>query len=582
MAPSLDPEKQPLIDTQSDTWVATDALGRKLPSVDDVGSPRAGKYVGMFYFLWLGQHGTEGPYDITQILKRDPNALTDPGNPLWGDYGRMHHWGKPLFDYYLSDDPYVIRKHAQMLADAGVDTIIFDVTNQFTYRNVYMRLFEEYEAMRVAGAKTPQVMFLTPFWDPAKVVGELYRDLYQPQRYQGLWFKWKGKPLILADPNLIRSDDAGVPVDTLLQFFTFRKPQPEYFEGPTGPDQWGWLEVYPQHGFYSAEHPDRVEEVTVGVAQNAVDGHLGALSQPGARGRSFHGGHQPDPPYPVEQGLNFAEQWERALSLDPEFIFITGWNEWTAGRFAEFAGYEAPNIFVDEFNQEYSRDIEPMADGHGDNYYYQLVHYVRKFKGVRRLGQPSAPKTIDLAQGFAQWKDVRPTFLDDADDALSRDHQGWGSAGRLLNTRGRNDFVESKVARDSKNVYFYVRTNQPIIGRGDKNWMLLFIRINDTKPNWAGYQYVVNRSPYASSYTSLEISDGGWQWKLVAEIPIRIAGNELMIAVHRDLLGLAHGTIPLNFEFKWADNIDDGSDSREFLLHGDAAPNGRFNYRYQE
>ncbi len=69
---------------------------------------------------------------------------------------------------------------------------------------------------------------------------------------------------------------------------------------------------------------------------------------------------------------------------------------------------------------------------------------------------------------------------------------------------------------------------------------------------------------------------------MVAEIPIRIAGNELMIAVHRDLLGLAHGTIPLNFEFKWADNIDDGSDSREFLLHGDAAPNGRFNYRYQE
>jgi hypothetical protein len=37
-------------------------------------------------------------------------------------------------------------------------------------------------------------------------------------------------------------------------------------------------------------------------------------------------------------------------------------------------------IFVDEFIQEFSRDIEPMNGGHGDNYYYQLVDYVRRYK----------------------------------------------------------------------------------------------------------------------------------------------------------------------------------------------------------
>jgi len=35
----------------------------------------------------------------------------------------------------------------------------------------------------------------------------------------------------------------------LRDFFTFRKPQPDYFQGPTGPNQWSWLEVYPQHVF---------------------------------------------------------------------------------------------------------------------------------------------------------------------------------------------------------------------------------------------------------------------------------------------------------------------------------------------
>jgi hypothetical protein len=35
----------------------------------------------------------------------------------------MHHWGESAFGYYRSDDPWVLRKHAQMLSDAGVDVI---------------------------------------------------------------------------------------------------------------------------------------------------------------------------------------------------------------------------------------------------------------------------------------------------------------------------------------------------------------------------------------------------------------------------------------------------------------------------
>lgn len=564
-----------LVDTFSDTWVATDALGRRLPGLSEVGPPRRDKYVGLFYFLWLGQHGTKGPYDITEILKRYPDALSKAGSAGWGDYHQPHHWGKPLFDYYLSDDPYVIRKHGQMLADAGVDTIIFDVTNQQTYRSVYRTLLQEYTAMRRAGAKTPQVMFLTPFWDPSKVVNELYRDLYRPGLFSELWFRWKGKPLILADPRLVQADPT-----SLVDFFTFRTPQPDYFLGPTAPDQWGWLEVYPQHGFHSSDHPQRVEEVAVGVAQNAVNGQLGSLSQPGARGRSFHNEMQPSPPYPTEFGLNVQEQWDRALALDPEFILVTGWNEWIAGRFAEFAGYRAPNIFVDEFNQEFSRDIEPMEQGHGDNYYYQLVHYIRKFKGARSPLPVSKPKTIDLDAGFEQWTDVQPEFRDDQDDALCRDHAGWGKAGHLSNQRGRNDFVVLKVTHDETNVYFYARTKASVTDCTEKNWMLLFIRIGEGGSNWEGYQWVVNRRVKNGSVTLLEVCEGGWQWRWVSDLPYRVAGNQVALAVPRALLGLVGKNTAVDFEFKWADNIRDGSDAREFLINGDAAPNGRFNYRY--
>ena len=31
---------------------ATDALGRKLPTFEEVGAPRKGKYVGLFYWTW--------------------------------------------------------------------------------------------------------------------------------------------------------------------------------------------------------------------------------------------------------------------------------------------------------------------------------------------------------------------------------------------------------------------------------------------------------------------------------------------------------------------------------------------------
>src|SRR5438093_1263384 len=76
-----------------------------------------------------------------------------------------------------------------------------------------------------------------------------------------------------------------------------------------------------------------------------------------------------------------------------------------------------PVMFVDTFNQPNSRDIEPMKGGHGDNYYYQMVSNIRRYKGVRKPPAASAPATIRLDGSFRQWDSVRPEFRDDIGDA---------------------------------------------------------------------------------------------------------------------------------------------------------------------
>lgn len=556
-------------DTMPDTWAATDALGRTLIGHETAGRPRPGKYVGAFYFLWMGQHGTDGPFDITKLLAQDPDAMTRPSSPLWGPQNKFHFWGEPLFGYYQSDDAWVLQKHAQMLNDAGVDVVIFDVTNQVTYTNVYMKLCEVWSQLRQRGQRTPQIAFLTPFWDPARVASQLYGDLYKPQRYPELWFRWKGKPLMLADPAKVAPE--------LRDVFTFRKPQPDYVQGPTGPDQWGWLEIYPQHAFRNRE--GTIEEVAVGVAHNSKGGGACAFSEQNTFGRSRHGGKTDPRPNAVLHGLNFAEQWERALELDPEFVFVTGWNEWIAMRLPEFAGVREPVMFVDQYTQEYSRDVEPMKGGHGDNYYYQMVNYIRRFKGVRPPPDVSGTADIRIDGEFTDWTDVRPKYLDDAGDTMHRDHPGYEKAGRYTNTSGRNDLIVLKAAFNRTHVFFYARTAAPLTPQTDTRWMLLFIDADaDPKTGWEGYDLLVNRSRSEDGSCSLERAVGG-QWQRADSVPLRASGSELEIAVPRSALPAADWP---RFRFKWADNIQRTDDVMEFTVNGDVAPNARFTYRFEQ
>jgi hypothetical protein len=276
-------------------------------------------------------------------------------------------------------------------------------------------------------------------------------------------------------------------------------------------------------------------------------------------------------------GLNFAEQWDRAFELDPEFVFITGWNEWVAGRHKNWGMKD--NAFPDQYDTEHSRDIEPMKGGHGDAYYYQMVDKIRRFKGVREQAKATAPKTIRIGGPATQWDAVGPDFRSWTGNTTARDAQGYGST-HYKSATGRNDIVRAKVARDKTNLYFMVECAADITPATDPNWMWLLISARHsplTTHHWNGFHFILNRTEPGV----LEVCTGGWNWKRIGKVRYAVKGNRLEVAIPRKLLGL-DAAEPLDLSFKWADNLQKPGDAMDFYLSGDVAPLGRFVWRWRE
>ena len=126
-------------------------------------------------------------------------------------------------------------------------------------------------------------------------------------------------------------------------------------------------------------------------------------------------------------GTFFKAQWNKALDIDPRFVFVTQFNEWIAMRIEnihpERPGFAAH--FIDLWDWEYNRDIEPMHAhgedyGYGDNYMVYLNYYVCKYKGVRQIPTVNISHTINISGDFSQWDAVSSVYLDDINDTIHR------------------------------------------------------------------------------------------------------------------------------------------------------------------
>ncbi|SCM55427.1 glycoside hydrolase family 71/99 protein [Petrimonas mucosa] len=566
---------------------ATDALQRTLSMHAETGDIKSDKFVAIFYWNWHKgwDDTTQTVKNISQILIKHPEALKIYDHPAWGTLkpGRFF-WGEPLFGYYQSADPWVLRKHAEMLSDAGIDVIFLDDTGE-GHQYATKELFEEWEKALKQGVNPPKIAFMLEFTASKRslhTIRKIYRQIYKPGRYKDLWFYWKGKPLVMAYPDNLTDS----PEDReIREFFTFRPGQPDYVKGPQRNDQWAWLENYPLHGYVKKED-GRYEQAAVGIAQNASFESRGmccAFNIPGTFGRSYSHKKGVDPRVDgYLRGYNFSEQWEAALEIDPEMVFVTGWNEYTVEMLLPQSIWTGwPFSFVDQFDWDRSRDIEPNNEwgDKGDVYYYQLIDYVRKFKGTLPTPKASSSKSIKIGS-CNDWEGVAPHYKHYRGNTVHRNHRGYFNRIYINNT-GRNDLVAAKVARDNRHLYFYVETAEKLTPKSDRNWMMLFIDAdNNPFTGWNGYDYVINRITPGEKAIIEKNRNGWWSWEKVGDVPYAVKGNKLEIKVAKILMEMEGK--PVKFQFKWSDNMQDEGNIMDFYLNGDTMPGGRFNYLYEE
>ncbi len=329
-------------------------------------------------------------------------------------------------------------------------------------------------------------------------------------------------------------------------------------------DGFPWMEFDRSLTYRSVFKKDGIKIMNVSVAQHSDTCAFSKTAWYGAndRTRSWHNGENDSSENAMLYGYNFAEQWEFAIKMNPDIIFITGFNEWVAQRQSPEENY--PIVFVDCADENASRDVEPSAGILGDNYYLQMVNYIAKFKGVTGKVAKSQNVTIDINGSFSQWESdkISSLYRDYRNDTADRNSVDFAQ-NPITDSSGRNDIVNMKVAEDAGNYYFYVDTADALSSPDGGSWMTLFINEN----------IVVNRTAPVNGKTNVEKNINGVFTK-IGESEIRYEDNKLMLKVSKSLMDSDDG-----FNFKWADNYIE-NDVNSFYTKGDAAPYGRLCYCY--
>ena len=597
--------------------------------------------VGIFYITWHSDNlaSMKNPYsaDVTKVLTTDPAARFDAHNPNWKE--NSYHWGEPETGYFLSKDEYVIRRDMSMLSDAGVDVLIMDVTNAVRYWSEWDTLFTVMQKMKAEGNKVPKFCFWAFNGPVITVVQDLYDRIYKEEQYKDLWFYWEGKPLLLYngsptvdangegpknpnphydstavtdknnphynDPDYTSKDYQDYTRD-VKQFFTLRTMWWGYYKWAGRrfvgtEDNWSFGYDLGNEDVKNmdpdslvAPHKGRREQAAVTPAQHPIS-YVGKSWSRQFGEPSLNKFELPDSAYvpwlkktvqhPEGYGIYFQERWEEALKSDPDFLYLNDWNEWTAGKYqpaegktTDFLKRKNTFFFVDQYNAEFNRTIQPMKGGYTDNYYMQMAQNIRRYKGVRTVPVLKGFQRMKIDGKFSDWDPVTVEYRDTKGDVLHRSHKGYGGTFYIDNS-GRNDILTCKVAVDQRNIYFYAATADPLTPSSDRNWMLLMIDADkNSATGWHGYDYMINKSVLNEHQTTLMKYDAATErWKQVQTVPYKYTANQLEIAVPRSALGLSSNRFSIDYH--WSDNPQSMDDIILFSTSGDSAPNRRFNYR---
>ena len=319
--------------------------------------------VGICYTMWFNAVLGSGDTPVTHA--NNVTELTEQYG--WSDeYGfgnaqeqhndlyAFHYWAEPAQGYYRSSDKAAHRRNLTLLQEAGVDFLVLDFTfvgGRTVHNKPFWDSHVEYSSialldtiteMRAEGLKTPYVVM----WPNEVEAFEVFYDkFYGVEKWKDCFVYRDGKPFIL-HWNYKASE---------TERFTTRGMYG--LQGKVRTGQWSYLEADNSLTVsYDAEgNPEHV-----GVSVATQETYMSNTAT--AHGR--------------QGGRFWNSQWQTAFAVHPKIVTLTWWNEWCAQLFCVGGKY----VFTDNFNQEFSRDIEPMKGGHGDLYYRWLCEYIRAYK----------------------------------------------------------------------------------------------------------------------------------------------------------------------------------------------------------
>ena len=538
--------------------------------------------VGIFYFCTLGQHGGNQIYDVTKILEMEDgmDIMFRQDNSI-APVGAGYFWGEPLYGYYNSADSWVIRRHLALLSMAGVDFIVFDVTNAVTYDTVVGRIISEATKLIDAGWTVPGLVFYTNAYSH-RVITNLYNSYYRRGKYDALWYYVDGKPLIIG--NISEEADYAEVVsreknyksnklsDEILDYFYFRDAQ--------------WpSESYKENGFpwieWTYPAPVHNDVINVAVASHPALPMSFSITR-GDRnwGRGWNVNTLQNEPDKAYEGQFFQSTWDVALEEDPGTVFVLGWNEWVAGKML----YDGEYALVDLANMEFSRDIEMMKGGYNDAFYIQLAKNIRAYKDtpVQSGAQfDSADVTVPMSSDISAWDAVEAVFRNNIAVNKARNSNGAAPTVHYETAAFRNNVTEIRVAHDAENFYFLIKAEGDIIPReeGDSGWMNIFIGTGSVNAKgWESYEFVVGRSDTGDGRLSIEKLSADFSGVNAGEAEYVIDGNIMQVKIPRASLGI--GTGVNRFYFKLADGVENPSDVMDYYVSGLSMPMGRLSYQY--
>lgn len=220
---------------------------------------------------------------------------------------------------------------------------------------------------------------------------------------------------------------------------------------------------------------------------------------------------------------------------------------------------ERPILFVDNADEEYSRDIEPMDGVLEDNYYMQTVSNIRRFKGydadlysVRIIENNS--DIFAQAETASEICPFRPAVT-------LRQFPGYEKM-YFEDSSAVNRFVSLKLLQDQKNVYFLVSTAESLFPWKQNVEVKLFCSSGEN-------EYMVCMKSAEQETDIFSVING--EENKIGKAKIIFREYDIAVVLPKELF---HNMI----YFQWTVSDIPLKSIKDMYLHGTCTPVGRFKF----